>query len=366
MQDKEIIENLLKKAGLEIGKDIDVRNENLYRRVVEEGSVGLGEAYMDGWWEAENLDEFFYKILKTDLQDDINNNWELFFKLVFKIIFNQQTKSRAFKIGERHYDLGNDLYKAMLDKRMVYTCGYWKNARSLNKAQEAKIELVCRKLNLKPGQKLLDIGCGWGSFIKYAAQKYGVSAVGLTVSKQQVELGRKMCAGLPVEIRFQDYRDLEGVYDRIVSLGMFEHVGYQNYRTYMEVAEKHLSPEGLFLLHTIGSNKSVRMTDPWIEKYIFPNSMVPSIKQIGAATEGLFVMEDWHNFSADYYKTLMAWFKNFDRNWDSLKSKYGKHFYRTWKYYLLSSAGAFKARKSQLWQIVFSKKGIPGGYESVR
>jgi len=366
MQDKEIIEKLLKKADLEIGRDIKINNENLYKRVLEEGSIGLGEAYMDGWWSADNLVEFFFKALKADLQEDINNNWELFLKLIVKIIFNQQTKDRAFKVGEKHYDIGNDLYKVMLDKRMVYTCGYWKNVRSLNKAQEAKLDLVCRKLDLQPGQKILDIGCGWGSFMKYAAQKYGVSAVGLTVSQQQVDLGNKLCAGWPVEIRFQDYREVEGVYDHIVSLGMFEHVGYRNYRIYLEVVEKHLSSKGLFLLHTIGSNRSVRMTDPWIEKYIFPNSMIPSIKQIGAAAEELFVMEDWHNFSVDYYRTLMAWFKNFDRNWDSIKSKYDKRFYRMWKYYLLSSAASFKARKTQLWQIVFSKQGIPGGYESVR
>ena len=370
MDHKAIIESLLKGTGVEINgnkpQDIRVHNKKFYKRVLEEGSMGLGDAYMDGWWDAERLDELFFIILRADLEKKIRGNWKILLKLLSKTFFNQQTKSRAFKIGEHHYDIGNDLYQAMLDKRMVYTCGYWKNAKNLDEAQEAKLDLVCRKLNLKPGQKVLDIGCGWGSFIKYAAQKYGIIATGVTVSKEQVELGKKLCAGLPVEIKFQDYRDIKGVYNHIVSLGMFEHVGYKNYRVYMETARRHLLDGGLFLLHTIGTNQSVETTDPWIEKHIFPNSMLPSIKQISRAAEELFVMEDWHNFGNDYYKTLKAWFKNFDSHREELKPKYGERFYRMWKYYLLIEAGAFQARKNQLWQIVFSKKGILEGYNSIR
>ena len=254
----------------------------------------------------------------------------------------------------------------MLDKRLTYTCGYWKNAKDLNEAQEAKLDLVCRKIGLKRGQSVLDIGSGWGSFIGYAAEKYGASAVGLTVSKEQKELANELYDNLPVEIRLQDYRDINEKFDHVVSLGMFEHVGYKNYRTYMEVVHGVLKSDGIFLLHTIGGNKSVFSSDPWFHKHIFPNSMLPSIKQIGQSIEGLFVMEDWHNFSADYDKTLMAWHKNFEDNWDKIKSNYDDRFYRMWRYYLLSFAGSFRARKNQLWQIVLSKKGIAGGYKSIR
>jgi len=345
--------------------DMQVHNKRLFKRVFSQGSIGLGEAYMDGWWSVEALDEFFNKLLRAGLVEKV---WtlSLFFNVFRAKFFNLQHKSRAFQIGEDHYDAGNDLYKAMLGKRMTYTCGYWKGVDKLDDAQEAKLDLVCRKIGLKQGQKVLDIGCGWGSFIKFAAEKYNVQSVGITVSKEQVELGKVMTKGLPVEIRLQDYRDVHEEFDHVVSLGMFEHVGYKNYRTFMRVVHRLLKDDGLFLLHTIGGNKSVYSTDPWIGKYIFTNSMLPSITQIGKSIEELFVMEDWHNFSADYDNTLMAWMRNVDSYWELLKSRYGERFYRMWKYYLMSSAGSFRSRRNQLWQIVLSKKGIEGGYTSVR
>ncbi len=249
---------------------------------------------------------------------------------------------------------------------MTYTCAYWKDAATLDYAQENKLDLTCRKLALKPGMHVLDIGCGWGSFAKFAAENYGVKVTGITVSKEQVELGKKMCEGLPVDLRLMDYRELTQTFDHIVSLGMFEHVGYKNYRSYMKVVHSCLKDEGLFLLQTIGSNLSSTFTDPWINEYIFPDSLLPSISQIGKSIEGLFVMEDWHNFSADYDRTLMAWQNNFTSRWEELKDKYDSRFFRMWNYYLLSCAGAFRSRKNQLWQIAFSKNGIKGGYTSVR
>lgn len=255
----------------------------------------------------------------------------------------------------------------MLDKRMNYSCAYWKNAQNLDEAQENKLELICRKINLKPGMRILDIGCGWSAFGKYASEKYDVKVFGITVSKEQVDLGRKLCEGLPVEIRLMDYRDLNEKYDRIVSVGMFEHVGHKNYRTFFEIANKCLNEDGLFLLHTIGTNKSEDSLGLWSEKYIFPNGMLPSINQLGKAIEDLFIMEDWHSFGQDYDKTLMAWYNNFEKNWDKIKSKYSERFYRMWKYFLLSSAGSFRSRKrSQVWQLVLSRNGVQGGYQSVR
>ncbi|MDH7528362.1 MAG: cyclopropane fatty acyl phospholipid synthase, partial [Ignavibacteria bacterium] len=254
----------------------------------------------------------------------------------------------------------------MLDKRMNYSCAYWKDATNLDEAQENKLELICKKLYLKPGMRVLDIGCGWGAFAKYAAEKYGVEVVGITVSKEQLKLAKELCDGLPVEIRLQDYREVNEKFDRIVSIGMFEHVGYKNYREYFKIAAKNLKDDGIFLLHTIGSNISTKSTDAWTHKYIFPNGMLPSLAQISKTVENLFVIEDVHNFGADYDKTLMAWYNNFKNNWHKLKDKYGERFYRMWEYFLLSCAGAFRARKNQLWQIVLSKKGILGGYSSIR
>lgn len=370
MEEKKILEHLLKNTGVKInGKnsyDIQVHDNRFYKRVLAEGSLGLGESYMDGWWDCNKLDDLFYRILYFGLDKGVKKNIPFLLSILTAKAFNMQSKRRAFNIGKRHYDIGNDLFKKMLDKRMVYTCGYWKDAENLDQAQEAKLDLVCRKIGLKPGMKVLDIGCGWGSFAKYAAEKYKVKVIGVTVSKEQVALGNKLCKGLPVEIRLQDYRDINEKFDHVVSLGMIEHVGRKNYRTYMEIANRCLKDDGLFLLHTIGRNESASASDRWMNKYIFPGGMLPSIKQIGASIENLFVMEDWHNFATDYEKTLMAWFKNFDKNWDKIKGNYDERFYRMWKYYLLSCAGGFRSRKIQLWQIVLSKNGVPNGYQSIR
>lgn len=373
MDSKAKAAELLAHAGIAIDgpaqTDIRVKDGRLYDRVFSGGTLALGEAYVDGWWDAPDLSGFFAKALGSHIERRLRSVGTLLFVARARLL-NRQSSHRAFEVGEKHYDIGNDLYERMLDKRMVYTCGYWSSptapARDLDGAQEAKLDLVCRKIGLRPGHTVLDIGCGWGSFAKFAAERYGAKVVGITVSKEQAALARQRCGGLSVEIRVEDYRDTEGEFDRIVSLGMFEHVGPKNYRTYMEKAHSLLKDGGIFLLHSIGGNVSVMWSDPWIDRYIFPNGVLPSIAQIGKAIEGLFVMEDWHNFGPDYDKTLSAWFSNFDRHWPEIRSKYGERFYRTWKYYLLSCAGLFRARGTQLWQIVLTKDGIPGGYQSVR
>lgn len=342
--------------------DIELRSENVPERVFSLGSVGLGEAYMDGQWSAERLDEFFSRVLRARLDRQVQP-LRLAFHALRTRLLNRQTLKRAWKVGEVHYDLGNDFYEAMLDPRMTYTCGYWKEASSLAEAQEAKLEMICQKLQLKPGMKMLDIGCGWGSLMAYAAERYGAQCVGVTISKEQTAWAKDRYPHLPLEFRLQDYRTVNERFDRIASVGMFEHVGRKNHRTFMEVAHRCLADDGLFLLHTIGKNQRDSTTDPWIDKYIFPNGDLPSIGQIGDSVDDLFVVEDLHNFGSDYDKTLMAWHANFEDAWPQFKDQLGERFYRMWKYYLLSCAGAFRARDIQLWQWVLSKEGIKGGYD---
>lgn len=376
---KRVILELLDQAGITVNGsapwDIQVKHPQFYSRLLRNTDLALGESYMDGWWDCAHLDQFFYRVLKAGLDNKVvsssifwrNKLFQSFYRLTYHL-FNQQTYEKALAVGKQHYDVGNDLYQIMLDPRMIYTCGYWETAENLPQAQEDKLTLTCDKLKLQPGMKVLDIGCGWGGLAKFMAQRYKVSVVGVTISKQQVEWGRKACQGLPVKILFQDYRELlktNTKYDRVVSLGMFEHVGYKNYGTYMKVVSHCLKEGGLFLLHTIGANHSSPVTNAWINKYIFPHGHLPSIAQIGSAVEALFVMEDWHNFGADYDRTLMAWYDNFNRGWAHLKDRYDVRFRRMWNFYLLSCAATFRARRNQLWQIVFSKKGIEGGYQRV-
>jgi cyclopropane-fatty-acyl-phospholipid synthase len=363
------VESLLASADVTVdghaSTDLRVHDARLYARLLAHGSLGLGESYMDGWWDTDDLDGFLFKLVDAHLDErvgGIEDAW-LFLKA---LLVNLQRGRRAYVVGERHYDLGNDLFQAMLGKRLVYSCGYWNNAADLDAAQEAKLDLVFRKLGLAPGMRVLDIGCGWGEALKLAAERHGVSGVGITISHEQAEFARELCRGLPVEIRVQDYREIDERFDRVLSIGMFEHVGIKNYRRYFEVARRCTHEQGLFLLHCIGSNVSSNHTDPWIAKYIFPNSMIPSAEQIANSAEGLFVTEDWHNFGADYDRTLMAWRDNFDAAWPQLAARYGERFRRMWRFYLSASAAVFRARRDQLWQLVLSPHGVPDGYRSPR
>ncbi|MFF7707129.1 cyclopropane fatty acyl phospholipid synthase [Pseudomonas sp. NPDC007930] len=360
--------DLLAKAGIgmdgEHPWDMRLNDVHVPEKALAEGNLGLGEAYMNGDWEANQLDEFFARLLRAGIADMVNPAALLFHAVKAKFV-NLQSKSRAWKVGEQHYDLGNDFYEKMLDSRMTYTCGYWKDAQTLEQAQAAKLDLICRKLKLQPGQRVLDIGCGWGSFMSYAAEHYGVECVGVTISREQCDWAKRRYPNLPLEFRLQDYRDVHEQFDHVVSVGMFEHVGRKNHRVYMETAHRCLKDDGLFLLHTIGKNQRHSTPDPWIDKYIFPNGDLPSIGQMGDAMDGLFVAEDMHNFGPDYDKTLMAWCENFEQAWPQFSDKMGKRFWRMWRYYLLSCAGAFRARDIQLWQWVLSKKGVLGGYERV-
>ncbi len=356
-----IMRDLLASAGVGTDGarpwDIEVRDRRAYGRMLHEGVMGFGESYMDGWWDCDRLDECFDKLIRADLEQRVERDWRVALHVGMARLFNLQSRRRASEVGEKHYDVGNDLYRAMLGDRMVYSCGYWKDATTLEEAQEAKLDLVCRKIGLQRGMTVLELGCGWGSFARYAAEMYGAEVTGVTVSREQVSLGREMCKGLPVTIELKDYREVSGRYDAVISIGMFEHVGYKNYRTYLETAHRCLKNDGIAFVHTIGSNNSVTIGNSWFHKYIFPNAMNPSISQIGQAMDHLFIMEDWHNFGPDYDPTVMAWYHNFEEAWPDLRHAYDERFYRMWRFYLLTGAASSRSRRTQLWQIVMTRKG---------
>lgn len=364
-----LLERILAEADVRLDGsrpwDIRINNSSALNRALLKGMIGIGDSYVNGDWDCQEIDELVDRLHRNGSEKYLAQNWLKMTHGLIGHITNTGSRLQSKKLADQHYNLGNDLFRTMLDPRLVYTCAYWENAESLAQAQERKLDLVCRKAGLKPGMRVLDIGGGWGSFAKFAAEKYGVSVVNITVSKEQVALANELCHGLPIENRLADYRDINEPFDAIVSLGMFEHVGPKNHRSYMKVVERCLKDDGLFLLHTIGSNTSTNHGNPWIEKYIFMG-VLPSLAQINAATEGIFVVEDIHNFGSDYDKTLMAWWQNFDKGWPELQKKYGDRFYRMWKLYLQGCAGGFRARNLQLWQIVLSKSGVEGGYTSIR
>jgi cyclopropane-fatty-acyl-phospholipid synthase len=368
-----VLTRLAGEAGIEFNGgrhwDIQVHDPELYRRILCQGSLGFGEAYMDGLWDAERLDETLTRLIGVCAGERLPGMAALRTALaaVEDLLLNRQSLRRAFEVGECHYDIGNAIYRAMLDPTMSYSCGYWRDAETLEQAQLAKLDLICRKLELKPGERLLDIGCGWGGLAEHAARHFGVEVHGITISREQLELARERCRGLPVEIELMDYRALEGRFDKIVSVGMFEHVGLKNYRIFFRTAAGVLADQGLLLLHTIGSRLSFRGTDPWVHRYIFPNGAVPSVAQLGASMEPWLVLEDWHCFGPDYDRTLQAWWQRFDAAWPDLRGgRYDQRFYRMWKYYLHLFMGYFRSRRGQLWQLVLSKPERRAPYRALR
>lgn len=366
------VQQILAAADIEIGgtrpQDIIIHDTRLYARVIREGDLGLGEAYMDGWWDANQLDMFFAHLLSIDPMRAIKMSPGLALELVKVKLVNQQTTKKAKKDVSHHYNIGNDLYKSMLDKRMIYTCAYWKNAKNLDQAQEAKLDLVCKKLELKPGMKVLDIGCGWGGFAKFAAERYGVHVTGVTPAKEQVELARKNTKGLDVDILQLDYRDVTGSFDRIVSIGMLEHVGGKNYRTFFNKCNELLAPNGIMMHHTIGGSVPYRADMArWMRKYIFPGTYLPTLGDISRAVEHTFAIEDVQNLGEDYHRTLLEWDANFKKHYPTLDHEvYDERFYRMWEYYLLLCGGLFHSHGLYLWQIVFRRQEPAPTYRSPR
>ena len=358
---RKVVEQLLAETGIKINGpdlwDIQVRDDRFYTRVLKDKSLGLGESYMEGWWDCARIDECICRLLKGNLEEKVGGNLRALLSYLFARSFNLQSPSRSDTIARRHYNLDNDLFLSFLDPHNQYSCAYFQETDDLAQAQQKKLDLICRKIDLQPRDHVLDIGCGWGGFARYAAEHYGCTVTAVNISEEQIRFARESCENLPVKILCEDYRRIRGIFDKIVSIGMFEHVGQKNYRTFMNVAYRCLKERGIFLLHTIGSNTSRVNCESWINRYIFPNGMLPTIAQIGRAVEDLFVIEDIHNLAPHYEKTLLAWNDRFQKAWPRFAGKFDRTFKRMWEYYLLCCAGAFRARDIQVWQIVMTKPG---------
>ena len=360
---------LLDVAGIPLNSvepwSIHVHNEEMWDRVISKKQLGLAESYMDGWWDCQALDVALTKLLSINVLNLLKPSPALALHVLRSTLFNNQTKRRATANAQHHYNIGNDLYSRMLDFEMVYSCAYWKNATTLEEAQVAKFDLICRKLELQPGMKLLDIGSGWGGFLRYAVKNYGVQATGISPADNQISLAKEKSEGLGIKFLQQDYRDLSGRFDRIVSIGMLEHVGPKNYRTFFGKCNQLLTQDGRMLHHTIASNVSKKVTDPFFDRYIFPGGVLPSLAQIASAVQNIFAIEDVQNFGPDYDRTLVEWHRNISAKWPEIP-EYDLRFRRMWDYYLLSSAAGFRAGDLQLLQCVFQRVGQRPTYIAAR
>ena len=382
---------LLEAAGIEVGGrepwDIQVHDERLWERALVERELAFGEAYMDGWWDAQRPDQLLARIVDANVEDAIRPSPRLVATVLRAKLAHRQTVSGSRRNAQHHYDIGDDLYERMLDKRMIYSCAYFADqpsddqpsagdsisagfgagagADGLDEAQEAKLDLICRKLHLEPGMQVLDIGCGWGGFAHFAAERYGAGVVGISPAAHQVTRAQARCEGMNVEIRQQDYREVTGHFDRIVSIGMMEHVGASHHGEFITTCNRLLAPGGLMLHHFIGALETKTTTDPWIEKYVFPGGLLPSVVQFARACEDQLVIEDVHNFGPDYDRTLMSWLSRIESSWDEIP-RYDERFRRMWRYYLCASAAGFRARRLQLWQFVVRRTGHAPPYTPVR
>lgn len=337
--------------------DIVVHDDRFFHRVLSQGALGLGESYMDGWWDCEAIDQLITRLLRADLEAQVRGNFMFALYLGLSRIINFQSQWFAPEVGRVHYDIDAEIYRHMLDAEMNYSCAVWDEATTLDEAQRAKLDLCCRKLGLQPGMRLLDIGCGWGAMARHASTQYGTTVVGITISAEQAKLAAQLCRGLPIDIRHQDYRDITGSFDRVVSIGMFEHVGHRNYRQFMKCVDRLLTDDGLFLLHTMGVTGDRHGIDPWVIKYIFPHAVLPTMAQICDACANRFILQDWQNLGRNYITTLHQWRHNFNYHWPVLASRHDERFRRMWNYFLLYFAGGFAAGHIQLWQVLWSKPG---------
>lgn len=369
---KKLVTEIFRQGGIALDGtnpwDIVVNHERFYDRVLTRGSLGFGESYMDGDWDVVELDALIRRIIRMQVvSSPLVKITRALHDLKARIV-NLQTRKGSLAIAETHYNLDHRLYQQFLGPYNQYTCCFFNQAQTLEEAEIEKLEMICNKLDLQPGDKVLDIGCGWGGFARYAAESRGCHVTGISISSEQIAYAREYTAGWPVDIIESDYRDLpklydEGHFDKVVIIGMIEHVGYKNYRSLFRIVHRLLHDHGLFLLHTIGNSQTTSVVDPWIEKYIFRNSMAPSMRQLANAAERLFVIQDWENYGQYYAPTLAAWHRNFSANWENIrriegKQRFDERFRRMFNYYFLCCKAGFETENIYLWHLVMSKQGL--------
>ena len=318
------------------------------RWVLRDPRMRFPEAYVEGHWEPENDD--LMPVLEFAMRNSsqLLSRWGRYLRILRARLGELNTAISARRNISHHYDIDTPVYRLFLDREMHYSCAYFPDPdMSLEAAQEAKCALIARKLDLKPGARVLDIGCGWGSNALYLARHFDVHVTGITLSERQLEIARQRAeeAGLAdrVSFRLEDYRDTRGPFDAIVSIGMFEHVGRPQYATFFRCVHDLLAPDGVALVHTIGGSRPPDEGSPWIRKYIFPGGYIPAASEVMPHVEhSELVMTDFEVLRLHYAKTLAHWHQRFQTNRPEIAEIMDDRFCRTWRFYLQASEATFR------------------------
>jgi cyclopropane-fatty-acyl-phospholipid synthase len=354
-----LVAAVLRTAGIHLGGDqpwdVQVTDPRFYSSVLLRGSLGFGESYMRGWWHVEDLEEVAYRLSRAGLHWVARALPPHLVALAAASFSNRQTRTDSVNLVDRHYNLGNDLFRGFLGRSMVYSCAYFDDTESLDRAQELKLDLICRRLGLKAGERLLDIGGGWGEFARHAALHYGCHVTSINIADEQIRHARERCAGLPVEIVKCDYRDLRGSFDKVAVIAMLTHVGHSNYRRFMTIVHDCLATGGRVLVETLGSRISKVNCEPWTNRYIFPGGVVPSLRQIDRAADGLLARTEVTEFGHHYVPTLRSWNANLHASWPQLAGRYPETTRLMLGYFFLTVAGAFRAGHLKYWHVQLQK-----------
>lgn len=359
------------RAGITIGghaaHDLRVLDPSFFRRIAMNPAYELGQTYVDGLWECDAIDRMMTKLLAAGVGQSFEHGRQFFVRSLVAKAHNLQSRLRAKIVIDRHYDLGDELFAAMLDESMAYTCAIFETPEtSLADAQQAKMRVLCNKLELASGETFLDIGCGWGGLLDHAARVNGARVTGITISKNQHATATERVRHHPgASVRLMDYRDLpkQGErYAKVAAVEMIEAVGPKNYETFFRSVHDVMEPGGRFVLQCFISHRSVYVCNEWFDRHIFPNGVSPSLAFLSRASESTFgapsVIED---IGLHYDPTLMAWNDNFEAAYPSLvRYGYDERFRRMWRFYLTSLAGVFRAKHLRCYQIVYEKPGHRG------
>ena len=359
----ELITKLItENTTIQIGKEIIIKNDIFFNKLLDRGELGLAESYMDGDWESNDLGNllkklmFYQDILESKAKYQTINFLYLKIFSTYESFFNTNTLIKSPENIQKHYDVGNDLYNKMLGTTMQYTCAYFnKDDMTLDEAQESKMDLIAKKLDLKEGMDVIDIGCGFGSMANYLAKKYKVKVTGVTLSPEQKNFSDEYFGNENVSIEVKDYRLVRGKFDRVYSVGMFEHIGSKNYKEYFDKCYDLLKDDGIMFCHTMGiSRPNYHQNEYFASKYIFPEGELPDMLNLTEGYSEKWRLEDFQNIGISYSKTFDAWRENIG-NWETLEG-YDERFKRMWEYYLHLFAENFRCQNFLLFQNVFTKK----------